>query len=117
MKVLIIEDNADEVQNFKDYFNEQNDMMLVDATGSLSEGLRLTQKHLPDAVILDLELDEGFGMQYLPRLHKMDLPFEPYVIVTTWTTENRTLLNLKNNGAGFVQIKSKPGYSEYGPKW
>lgn len=116
MKILLIEDNKDEAARFQEYFCTRNDVELIGVTGSASEGLLLAAKHYPDAIILDIELDEGNGIEFLPALNKLELPVRPYVVVTTWTSEHRTLLGLKQNGAGYVQIKSKPGYSEYGPQ-
>lgn len=116
MKVLIIEDNANEADRLEQYFAAQPDMDVVGVTGSAPEGLDLVQRYYPDGIILDLELDEGNGMQFLLQLHKLVLPIRPYIIVTTWTSEHRTLQYVKDKGAGFVQVKSKPGYQEYGPE-
>ncbi len=116
MKVLLIEDDLSEVERYRSYFDTQDDITLVGTTGSAKTGLLLVQRHYPDAIILDLELDEGSGIQFMPQLRRLELPFRPYVLVTTWTSEYRTLQKLKDDGVGFVQLKSRPGYKEYGPQ-
>ena len=116
MKILLIEDNVDEAQRCQDYFVSCNDVELIGVTGSASEGLTLAAKHYPDAIILDIELDEGDGLHFLLQLKKLNLPVKPYVLVTTWTSEHRTIQAMKNNGAGFVQSKFRPAYKEHGPE-
>lgn len=116
MKILLIEDKRSEVLRYQEYFATREDTQLVGTTGSSTEGLLLVQKFLPDAVILDIELEEGSGLHFLSGLDSLELPVRPYILVTTWTSEHRTLLGLKSKGVGYVQIKSKPGYSERGPQ-
>ena len=43
---------------------------------------------LPDMILLDLELHEGGGngLQFLYNLNRMQIPFRPYIVVTTHTT-------------------------------
>ena len=116
MKILLIEDNQEEVRAFQAYFATCDNVELVGVTGSESEGLLLTKRYYPDAIILDIELEEGNGLAFISALDKLDLPVKPYVVVTTWISEKRTGMAMRDKGAGYVQLKSKPGYSERGPQ-
>lgn len=114
MKIVMIEDDLMEVQRFAEYFDTVEDMELVAAEDGAAAGLAAVEVNAPDAVILDLELKEGNGVQLLPKLKA--LPFNPYVLVTTWTTEPVTLRGVRANGSGHIQSKNMVGYAERGPE-
>lgn len=114
MKIVMIEDDLFEIQRFTKYFEEVPDVELVAAVDGASNGLEAVVVNQPDAVILDLELKEGNGIQLLPKLKSLFVA--PFVVVTTWTTDPTTLQNVRANGAGFVQPKSMVGYAENGPR-
>lgn len=114
MKIVMIEDDPLEIQRFAEYFETVEDMELVAAVDGATAGLAAVEANGPDAVILDLELNEGNGIQLLPKLKA--LPLAPYVVVTTWTTDAATIRGVRANGSGHVMSKSLPGYDVEGPK-
>ncbi len=114
MKIVMIEDDPLEVRRFAEYFEKVEDMELVAAVDGAPAGLEAVEANVPDAVILDLELAEGNGIQLLPKLKA--LPFAPYILVTTWTTDAVTLRGVRAKGSGHIQSKAMPGYAENGPE-
>ena len=114
MKIVMIEDDPMEVARYIDYFETLEDMELVAAVDGATAGMAAVEANAPDAVILDLELNEGNGVQLLPKLKA--LPLNPYVIVTTWTSDPVTIRGVRANGSGHVMPKSLPGYDTEGPK-
>lgn len=116
IQVLLVEDEAWEIARFSDYFLSQQDFDLIAYAKGAGEALRLTKECVPDAVILDLELEEGNGIQYLYALPGLHLPRSPYILVTTRTSCQGTLQNARDHGAGFIQFKGQAGYRENGPQ-
>lgn len=113
-KIVMIEDDPLEVQRFAEYFEAVEDMELVAAVDGAAAGLAAVEVNTPDVVILDLELVEGNGIQLLPKIKA--LPINPYVLVTTWTSDPVTLRGVRANGSGHIQSKAMPGYAENGPE-
>ncbi len=75
MSVVLIEDEVAECIQFKDCANNRSDIKFVGMTDSAEEGLKLVQSHLPEAVILDLQLSKGSGsgIGFLEALNEMDV--------------------------------------------
>lgn len=115
MRVLLIEDSSDEVKAFERHFLTAADAELIGVTASGYEGVNMTAELHPDAVILDLELGDGSGQQYLVDLNAKSLDRRPYILVTTRTTEDSTLRMVRRYG-GVIQCKLNPDYKRNGPK-
>lgn len=116
MKIILIEDNQYEVTAFQNYCHKAADIDLAAATGSKTEGLLAVAQHRPDAVILDLQLEEGNGLDFVYELSDLALKKTPYIIVTTTLSNEATLQNLRDHGVGYIQMKTQPGYMEHGPE-
>ncbi len=116
MRVLLVEDDADEVARFKRCFKDAEDAEISGIAGSPAEALRLARFAPPDAVILDLELREGDGTSFLKGIRGMDLPYRPYIVTTTRTSSPVTLQFVRRNGSDFIIDKMAPGYDTEGPR-
>ena len=109
-KVMIIEDNWQEQDAFRRMAKKFPRLELVLITGRESEAEEYIVRDAVDAVILDLELEEGDGVTFLEML-KRDLLLEPFVIVTT-NNESLTINNrIRDQGADFIMYKSNKAYS------
>lgn len=116
MRILLIEDNKYEVEAFQSYCDSVADAKLVFSTGSKTEGLLAVKNFCPDAIVLDIQLDEGNGIEFVYELQDLDLKTNPYIIVTTSLSNERTLQVLRDNGVGYIQPKTQVGYMEHGPE-
>ena len=83
LAVLLIEDDTIACQEFEQYIDQCDDIRLSAVTNNSQEALDLTKYHLPDAVILDLELHHGGGngLLYLKELPKLNLTHIPYILI------------------------------------
>lgn len=113
IRILLVENDPFEVNSFRDFVDSTEDISLVKVCDGSTAALAAARDTLPDAVVLDLELDEGDGLDFLFNIRSINLPLRPYVVVTTNTTSRPTLQSIRDNGADFVFIKSM---SDYGPK-
>lgn len=112
MPLLLVEDDISESLRFQEHIKSRSDVRLVGATASSTNGLELVKRHLPEAVILDLELrhGEGSGVSFLAGLQTMQLPFRPLVVATTNITSETILDHVREFGMDFVFSKSQVDY-------
>ena len=59
MKILIIEDDINDCNNFINCIKNRNDIELVGLTDSDVEGLKYVKLKRPEGIILDLELNNS----------------------------------------------------------
>jgi two-component system response regulator (stage 0 sporulation protein A) len=85
MKIVLIEDDVAACRDFADYARTRTDIDFVGMTGKSDEGLKLVKDKLPEAVILDLELNAGAGSGYdfLEEFSKTEFSIRPIVVITT----------------------------------
>lgn len=116
MKILIIEDDLNDCNNFIECIKSRNDVELVAVTDSDVDGLRYVKIKQPEGIILDLELNNSTtgntdSFEFLSNLKKLKLNYEPIVIVTTHVNSKRTYDVLHRNGVDLILYKDHPKYS------
>ena len=116
MKILIIEDDISDCNSFKKCAANRNDIEIVAMTDSDLEGLKLVKSKRPEGIVLDLELNNSAtgsidSLEFLVNLKKLNLNYEPIVIVTTHVNSKRTYEILHINGVDLILYKDNPKYS------
>ncbi len=116
MKILIIEDDINDCNSFKKCATNRNDIEIVAMTDSDLEGLKLVKSKRPEGIVLDLELNNSAtgsidSLEFLVNLKKLNLNYEPIVIVTTHVNSKRTYEILHRNGVDLILYKDNPKYS------
>lgn len=113
MTLLLIEDDVRDCLIFKDYINKREDVKLIGITDSSDEGIKLVQTHLPEAVILDLQLTRGSGsgIQFLKDLKAKQLAFRPIIIVTSSNQSEIVKDYIEDLGIDFYFCKRQRNYS------
>lgn len=116
MKILIIEDDVDDCNNFINCIKQRKDVELVGVTDSDIEGLKYVKTKHPEGIVLDLELNNSTSgntdsVGFLTNLKKLKLNYEPIVIVTTHVNSKRTYEMVHRNGVDFIFYKDHPKYS------
>lgn len=116
MKILIIEDDIDDCNNFINCIKSRKDVELVAITDSDVEGLKYVKLNRPEGIVLDLELNNSVGgnidsLEFLSNLRKLNLKYQPIVIVTTHVNSKRTYEILHRNGVDLILYKDHPNYS------
>jgi CheY-like chemotaxis protein len=84
----------------------------VGITNSIEKAFSDVKDCLPDAVILDIELQkgEGDGINFMERLAAADV-VRPFVLVTTGNTSKLIQERVRELGADFIISKSQEKYS------
>ena len=68
-RILIVDDHPVARDGLAIWISSQPDLEVCGETGSATEALRLVGKSLPDVAILDVILDDGNGIDLIPRIH------------------------------------------------
>lgn len=116
MKILIIEDDPVDCKNFIDCLKEREDFELIAITDSDIEALQYIKIKHPEGIVLDIELNNSTSgnpdsLQFLKDLKKLNLGYEPIIIVTTHVSSKRTYDILHRNGVDIILYKDHPKYS------
>ena len=116
MKILIIEDDINDCNNFISCIKNREDIELVAITDSDVEGLRYVKTKKPEGIVLDLELNNSKNgntdsLEFLSDMKKLKLNYEPIVIVTTHVNSKRTYDILHRKGVDLILYKDQPKYS------
>ena len=116
MKILIIEDDVNDCNNFIIRAKNRKDIEIVGITDSDIEGLRYVKLEHPEGIVLDLELNNSVtgnidSLDFLSNLKNINLNYEPIIIVTTYINSKRTYDILHRNGVEIILYKNHPKYS------
>ena len=116
MKILIIEDDVNDCNNFINCANNRKDIEIVALTDSDIEGLNYVKLKHPEGIVLDIELNNSTtgntdSLGFLNELKNLNLKYKPIVIVTTHINSKRTYEILHKDGAEIILYKNHPNYS------
>ena len=114
LSIILIEDDTVVCKSFAECAELTEGISITDITNNSFRGLELVKDKLPDVVILDLELNQGKGngIQFLSELKDMNIPFKPYILVTTNNSSEMTYEMARHLGADFIMSKHQQDYSE-----
>lgn len=116
IKILIIEDDVNDCNNFIDSVKNRDDVEIIGITDSDVEGLKYARLKHPEGIILDLELNNSLSgnvdsLGFLSELKKLNLGYEPIIVVTTHIYSKRIYDIVHRNGADIILYKNHPRYS------
>lgn len=113
MSVLLVEDDEKACREIRENIESFDDMALIGVTNDAKIALAYVKNYLPEAVILDLELHHGGGngLLFLKELNQVDLPFHPYILITTNNSSIVTYEYAHEAGADFIMYKHQADYS------
>jgi len=100
--VLVVEDAADIAFALQDFL--QHDGYEVTVAGTCATALELVSQHRFNAILLDLSLPDGDGMDVLKDVQSRD-PSLPVIIITAHIAEEHTVATL---GKGAFAYLTKP---------
>lgn len=114
LNVLLVEDDTEACARFTEYTDMSDDVTIVSVTNNSYRALELVNEYYPDAIILDLELNdgEGNGLLFLQQLKNADVPYMPYILVTTNNSSSTTYDYARQYGADFIMSKHQEDYTE-----
>lgn len=116
MKILIIEDDVNDCNDFLECVKKRKDIEIVGITDSDIKGLEYVISKKPEGIILDVELNNSStgntdSLQFIEQLNKLNLSYRPIVIITTHVNSKRTYKILHRSGVDIILYKDHPRYS------
>lgn len=101
-KILIVEDNTQIMAEFSAYFSKRENIVFCAST--LKEAECIIESELLDAIILDIILPDGDGLDILTKYSKLP----PVIIMTTLGTDYDILDGLAAGAADYVVKPCSP---------
>ena len=116
MTILIIEDDVNACNKFRECAKRRNDIQIVKITDSDIDGLEYAKEKRPEGIILDLELNNSSNgnvssMGIVSKLRKISPNYEPVIIVTTHVKSKRTYEILHRDNVDLIMYKEQANYS------
>lgn len=107
-KVLVIEDNPDNMLLISDIL-EANDYQVLQAETGL-KGIEMAEENLPDFIILDIQLPDIIGNEVVERLRKEEKTQHiPVVAMTSYAMAGDKDKLLAAGCDGYVEKPINPG--------
>lgn len=113
LSILIIEDDEQACEELSKCIGQYNDLKVAAICNNSKEALEMARFHLPNLIILDLELHfgGGNGLMFLDSLLENPLTLDPFILVTTNNMSKIMLDQAKALGADFTLAKYEQDYS------
>lgn len=114
LTVLLVEDDPIACRAYREYADRLDDVTLVGVTGEADKALELIKDHLPQAIILDMELQKGggSGLAVLHGIKDMALGVKPFVLLATINTDDVVQDAARRAGVSYIISKEQSDYSE-----
>ena len=114
IKVLLVEDDMEECNKYKAICDKRGDINLVAVTNSAAKAVEYLKYYKPDAVILDLELNngEGSGFEFIENMAKQSVAKRPNIVVTTNVCSDSVYDFCHKNKIDFIFYKKQLNYSQ-----
>lgn len=116
MKILIVEDDVVDCNNFMDSLKDRKEFELIAITDSEIEATKYVKFKNPEGIILDIELNNSVSgstdsLGFLDNLKNLKLGYQPIIVVTTHINSKRTYDILHRKGVDIILYKDNPTYS------
>ena len=113
MSILLVEDDINECKKYKEIITNRKDVKLINYTNSATKAIEICKKYKPEAIILDLELNdgEGNGFEVIENIRKLNSSINPKIIVTTNVHSNSVYNFCHENNVDFIFYKQQQNYS------
>lgn len=111
--ILLVEDDREECNLMKNYISTRNDVKLIGIANSSKTALEYMKTYVPDAIILDIELNDGkgSGLEVLEQINNSIMSIKPIIIITTNISSKTVYTYAHENGADLIFHKLKNDYS------
>ena len=104
IKVLVVDDNAVQVSLIKKYFNESDEVEVVNTASNGNEAVKLIESNVEfDVMLLDLEMPEKDGVGVLRYLNKNDI--HKNIIIMSSVGEDDLIKKISEYGIKYFAIK------------
>ena len=110
---IVVEDEEYICEQYRSQVKEHENLYLIDTTNNAPDALKLVMDYTPDAVVLDIELNQGNGdgFSFLDDMKETCVGRKPLIIVVTNLISSYIHKRIHEKGGDYIITKSKPDYS------
>jgi len=99
-KILIIDDDKNFIETLKDSLKEKDLEVEIMVASSAKESFSLLSKYIPDVIVLDVQLGDMHGIEFMKTLKEYDkLKNIPVIFISAKYTEPADRTTALLNGA------------------
>ena len=106
VRVLLVDDHALIREGLRRAFEQTSDLQVVAEAGSLSEAMALERAHEPDVAVVDVNLGDGSGIDFV-RTMRERRPAMGLVVLTMYDGDEHVFAALEAGASAFV-LKGAP---------
>ena len=106
ISVLLVDDHALIRQGLRRAFEQTDDLVVVAEAGSLAEALALERAHNPDVAVVDVNLGDGNGIEFVKTM-RTRRPEMGLVVLTMYDGDEHVFASLEAGASAFV-LKGAP---------
>ena len=106
ISVLLVDDHALIRQGLRRAFEQTDDLVVVAEAGSLAEALALERAHNPDVAVVDVNLGDGNGIEFVKTMRQRR-PEMGLVVLTMYDGDEHVFASLEAGASAFV-LKGAP---------
>ena len=106
VRVLLIDDHALIREGLRRAFEQTDDLVVVAEAASLAEALALERAHAPDVAVVDVNLGDGSGIDFV-RTMRERRPAMGLVVLTMYDGDEHVFAALEAGASAFV-LKGAP---------
>jgi two-component system invasion response regulator UvrY len=107
IRVLVCDDHAVVRRGLRQILSETQDIEVAGEATNAHEVLRLVREQSWNAVVLDINLPGGSGIELLADIRR-DKPALPVLILTVYSEEQYAVRAIRAGAAGFLNKESAP---------
>lgn len=114
LEIVIVEDDPKDLSDLIVEIDANRELLsLVGTTANADKAYEMVDEIRPDVLILDLELQKGYGdgMDLLKRIHDSDIIRPPFILIVTNNISTVTHGIARSLGADYIMTKCQEGYS------
>lgn len=106
ISVLLVDDHALIRQGLRRAFEQTTDLVVVAEAASLAEALALERAHNPDVAVVDVNLGDGNGIEFVKTM-RARRPEMGLVVLTMYDGDEHVFASLEAGASAFV-LKGAP---------
>jgi len=107
LKVMLVEDDLAFQTAFAAAIEATADMTVQVCAGSVTEALKALEASAPDALVCDLGLPDGSGLEVIAAAHAR-WPDCPIIVSTTFADQEHVIRSIESGASGYLLKDSAP---------
>jgi len=105
--ILIVDDHTLFRKGIRKMIEAEQDMLVVGEAANGREAVQLVRTHIPDVVLMDIQMPEMDGIEATRAMHR-EMPHLGIVILTMYENDEFVFRGLQAGGRGYILKEADP---------